>query len=217
MKLNLKTELPLIGIVFAPFIYLFYIWDTLPEKVPTHWNTSGEIDDWGSKFSLFLLLFLLPVLTYLVTVFIPIIDPKNKINKMGGKFQQLKFGLVTLMSFLAIIIIYSSKNKSFSDTNLIYVPIGLLFMLLGNFFKVIQPNYFIGIKTPWTLESPEVWKLTHLLAGKIWIVGGLFIVFFTFIIDAVYFNYVFLSTIAFLVLIPTFYSYFKFKELKNQS
>jgi uncharacterized membrane protein len=84
MKLTLKKELPLIGIVLAPFVYLSIIWDSLPEKVPTHWNYKWDVDKWGHKYSLIALLFLLPVLPYIVMLVIPKIDPKRKIKLMGG-------------------------------------------------------------------------------------------------------------------------------------
>jgi uncharacterized membrane protein len=214
MKLTLKKELPLIGIVLAPFVYLAIIWNTLPEKVPTHWNYKGEVDKWGDRYSLIALLFLLPVLTYVLMLVIPKIDPKKKIEQMGGKYYQLKFILVLFMSTLAFIILYISVNQFTSSPNLIFIPIGVLFIALGNYFKVIQPNYFIGIKTPWTLENKEVWKLTHILAGKLWIIGGLLIVLGSLTIDKSVFIYVFIVTIAILTIVPVIYSYIKFKELK---
>jgi uncharacterized membrane protein len=215
MKLTLKKELPLIGIVLAPFVYLVIIWNMLPEKIPTHWNFKGEIDKWGDKYSLIVLLFLLPVLTYVLMLVVPKIDPKKKIELMGGKYYQLKFILVLFTSALAFIILYVTKNQSMSSSNLIFIPIGVLFIALGNYFKVIQPNYFIGIKTPWTLESKEVWKLTHALAGKLWIAGGLLIVIACLTVNENYFVYVFLGITAIISLIPVAFSYFKFKELKQ--
>lgn len=214
MKSTLKKELPLIGFVLAPFVYLAIIWSTLPEKVPTHWNYKGEVDQWGDKYSLIALLFLLPVLTYLLLSVIPRIDPKKKIKQMGGKYYQLKFILVLFMSMLAFIILYLTDNPSVSSPNLISIPIGILFIALGNYFKVIQPNYFIGIKIPWTLENKEVWKLTHILAGKLWIIGGLIIVVGSLAIDESAFIYILLTTIAIITLVPVVYSYLKFKELK---
>jgi uncharacterized membrane protein len=214
MKLTLKKELPLIGIVLAPFVYLAIIWNTLPEKVPTHWNYKGEVDKWGDRYSLIALLFFLPVLTYVLMLVIPKIDPKKKIEQMGGKYYQLKFILVLFMSTLAFIILYISVNQFTSSPNLIFIPIGVVFIALGNYFKVIQPNYFIGIKTPWTLENKEVWKLTHILAGKLWIIGGLLIVLGSLTIDKSVFIYVFIVTIAILTIVPVIYSYIKFKELK---
>jgi uncharacterized membrane protein len=215
MKLTLKKELPLIGIVLAPFVYLAIIWNILPEKVPTHWNYKGEVDKWGDKYSLIVLLFLLPVLTYVLMVVIPKIDPKKKIGQMGGKYYQLKFILVLFMSTLAFIILHISVNQSTSSANLIFIPIGVLFIALGNYFKVIQPNYFIGIKTPWTLENKEIWKLTHKMAGKLWIVGGLLIVLGSLTLDKSIFIYILITIIAIISIVPVVYSYIKFKELKE--
>jgi uncharacterized membrane protein len=216
MKLSVKKELPLIGIVLAPFVYLAIIWNTLPEKVPTHWNYKGDVDKWGDKYSLIALLFLLPVLTYVLMLVIPKIDPKKKIEMMGGKYYQLKFVLVLFMSTLAFIILHIAVSQGILSPNLIFIPIGVLFVALGNYFKVIQPNYFIGIKTPWTLESKEVWKLTHTLAGKLWIAGGLIIVITSLTIAKSVFIYVFIGTTAIITLVPVIYSYIKFKELKAQ-
>jgi uncharacterized membrane protein len=216
MKLTLRKELPIIGIVLIPFIYLAFLWNTLPEKVPTHWNYKGEIDRWGDKYSLIGLLFLLPVLTYLLLLIIPKIDPKKRIDIMGGKYYQIKFILVLLMSLLSLFILYLTKNQSISNPNLIFALIGILIVVMGNYFKVIQPNYFLGIRTPWTLENKEVWKSTHTFASKLWFIGGLLIIIGGIILPDDFFLVVFLSIIALIVIVPMVYSYFKFKEIETQ-
>jgi uncharacterized membrane protein len=215
MKLTLRKELPIIGIVLIPFIYLAFLWNTLPEKVPTHWNYKGEIDRWGDKSSLIGLLFLLPVLTYLLMLIIPKIDPKKRIALMGGKYYQLKFIIVLLMSLLSLFILYLTKNQSISNPNLIFALIGILIVVMGNYFKVIQPNYFLGIRTPWTLENKEVWKSTHTFASKLWFIGGLLIIIGGIFLPDEIFLVVFLSIIALIVIVPTVYSYFKFKEIET--
>lgn len=217
MNETLKKELPIVGFVLLPFIYLAYLWKGLPEKVPTHWNYKGEIDDWGTKYSLIGLVFLLPVLTYFLMLVIPKIDPKKRIELMGGKYYQIKFVIVTFMSVLALFIIHSSKSQTLSSPSMVFVLIGLLFMALGNYFKVIKQNYFLGIKTPWTLESEEVWKLTHILAGKLWIVGGLLMIIFSLVIPENINFYFFISIIAIISIVPIVYSYLKFKELKKSN
>ena len=217
MNETLKKELPIVGFVLLPFIYLAYLWKGLPEKVPTHLNYKGEIDDWGTKYSLIGLVFLLPVLTYFLMLVIPKIDPKKRIELMGGKYYQIKFVLVAFMSVLALFIIHSSKSKTLSSPSMVFVLIGLLFMALGNYFKVIKQNYFLGIKTPWTLESEEVWKLTHILAGKLWIVGGLLMIIFSLVIPENINFYFFISIIAIISIVPIVYSYLKFKELKKSN
>ena len=213
MNLTLRKELPIIGIVLIPFVYLVYLWNTLPEKVPTHWNYKGEIDRWGEKYTLVGMVFILPVLTYALMLVIPKIDPKKRIEMMGGKFYQLKFALVLFMSFLAMFIVYSSQSQTVSKPNLIFALVGVLLVVMGNYFKVIQPNYFIGIRTPWTLENKEVWRLTHLYASKLWFVGGLLIVLASFILPNQILLPVFISVLVVMVLVPMVYSYVKFKAI----
>ena len=215
MNETLKKESPIIGFVLLPFIYLAYLWNSLPQKVPIHWYFKGEINGWGTKYSLIGLVFLLPVLTYILMLAIPKIDPKNRIELMGGKYFQIKFVLVGFMSVLALFIIYSSKSQTLSNPIMVFVLLGLLFMALGNYFKVIKQNYFLGIKTPWTLESEEVWKLTHTLAGKLWIVGGLLIVIFSLVIPENINFYFFISITAIISIVPIAYSYLIFKKLKS--
>lgn len=217
MNNTLKKELPIIGIVLLPFIYLAYIWNNLPEQVPMHWNLNGEIDDWGSKYSLIGMTFLLPVLTYVLLMVVPKIDPKKRIEAMGGKYYQFKFILVTFMSALALVIMYISNNQKLSNPSMIVILLGILFVFLGNYFKVIKQNYFIGIKTPWTLESEEVWKLTHLLAGKMWVIGGIVIVICSLVIPENLNFYFFIGITLVISIVPTVYSYLIFKKLKNNN
>lgn len=176
MKNLMKKEGLNLVLVALPFIYLGYIYGGLPAEVPMHWNASGEVDRMGSKSELWMIPFLLPLLTYVILLVVPSLDPKKKIELMGGKFQSLKTMLVGFLSILAIYIIYTSSNPAEMRISGIIILIGLLFMGLGNYFKTIQPNYFIGIRTPWTLESETVWKSTHRFAGVLWLVGGLLMV-----------------------------------------
>lgn len=216
MNSAFRKELPIIGIVLMPFVYLAFIWNTLPNKVPTHWNYKGEVDHWGDKFSLIGMLFMLPVLVYVLLLVVPKIDPKKRIALMGGKYYQLKFILVLIMSMLALFILYIAKNQSVSNPNLNLAFVGVLVLALGNYFKVVQPNYFIGIRTPWTLENNEVWKLTHVFASKLWFIGGLLIILVTLTFPDQFIIYAFASILGILLLVPMVYSYIKFKEIEKK-
>jgi uncharacterized membrane protein len=85
---------------------------------------------------------------------------------MGNKLQTIKLLLTTFMSILALFILNTAKNESFANPNYIVLLIGVLYLVFGNYFKTIKANYFIGIRTPWTLENETVWKETHKLGGK---------------------------------------------------
>lgn len=213
--MKLKNEIPLLAIVSLPFIYLAYIWNKLPEKVPMHWNIKGEIDRFGEKSELLLIPILLPLLFYITLLVIPKIDPKNKISKMGNKYQHIKILLTTFMSILALFIIYTAKNQALANPNYIVLLIGILYIILGNYFKTIKPNYFIGIKTPWTLENETVWRETHKLGGKMWFVGGIIIVLSSLILNKQQNFTLFMIITGIITLIPVAYSYLKHKKIEK--
>ncbi len=210
--MTIKKELPLIAIVLIPFVYLAYIWNQLPQKVPVHWNAKGDIDRYGDKAELILIPLLLPFLAYIIFLVIPKIDPKKKLNKMGNKLQSLKTLVTTFMSILALFILYSSKNQSFDNSNYLFILIGILYIILGNYFKIIKPNYFIGIRTPWTLESESVWKQTHKLGGKLWFIGGIIIVLSGFILGNEINVIVFLTITTIIAIIPIVHSFLLFRK-----
>ena len=213
--MNIKKETKLVTIVLLPFVYLAYIWNTLPERVPVHWNSKGEIDRYGDKIELLIIAILLPLLTYIIFLVVPKIDPKNKLNKMGKKFDTLKILMTTFMSALAIFIIYSAKKESIANPNYIVLLIGILYIILGNYFKTIKANYFIGIRTPWTLESETVWKETHKLGGKMWFIGGITVVLSSLILDNQSNFTLFLIVTGIISIVPIVYSYFIFKNDKK--
>ena len=217
MENKLLKELPVLTVVIIPFIYLGYLWNGLPDTVPIHWNIHGEIDGWGSKSTLLWLPFLLPFLTYLIFLVVPKIDPKNKINKMGPKYDQFKFFTVLFMSIITMLIFYATKHSTILHPNLIFVILGLFFVVIGNYLPSIKANYFIGIRTPWTLESEIVWKKTHQLAGKLWVVGGILMSMSSLLIPSKYNFAIFMTLALTMAMIPLLYSYFIFKEKENNS
>lgn len=210
-----KKEIPFLAIALIPFVYLIYIWNRLPEKVPMHWNGAGEIDRYGDKKELVVTLFMLVGITYFVFLIIPSIDPKQKLQNMGNKLNNLRMILTLLMSGLAVFILYSVQQKT-SNPSFVLAIIGLLFAFLGNYFKTIKPNYFIGIKTPWTLENEEVWKKTHLMGGKLWFVGGLLMAL-TFVLPNKIQFYTFMGIVAVITIVPIVYSYLEFKKTKTDN
>lgn len=216
MTMNLKKELPLIAIVLLPFMYLAYLWNELPNQVPIHWNLKGEIDRYGDKSELILIPFLLPVLSYAIFLVVPKIDPKNKLNNMGNKLQAIKFVLTTFMSILSLFIIYTAKHQTLTNPNYIVLLVGLLYLIFGNYFKTVKPNYFIGIRTPWTLENESVWKATHQLGGKMWFIGGIVVIVSSLLLEKQQNLILFLVITSIITIVPFVYSYLKYKQISKQ-
>ncbi|CAM4081226.1 SdpI family protein [Zobellia nedashkovskayae] len=215
MKLSLKKELPNIIMLLLPAIYLAYIWNGLPQEVPVHWNLHGEVNRFGSKLELAITSLSMPIITYVIFLIAPFIDPKGQIKQIGAKYGNLKLFIVALLSMLAIFILYNANNSPELSPEFIVPLLGILFMVFGNYFQTIKPNYFIGIRTPWTLESPEVWKKTHRLGGQIWFVGGLVIAVCSMLIPSVYSMKIVIASFLILALIPVIYSYLYFRDIKK--
>ncbi len=155
----------------------------------------------------------MPVLTYILLLVVPKIDPKGQIQQMGGKFDNFKFIITLFMSVLAMYLIYATQQQSLGSIKIIFVLIGCLLAAIGNYLPAVKPNYFIGIRTPWTLENQTVWKKTHRLSGRIWVIGGLAIVVLSLLLSPSLSLTLFISITALLVLIPLIYSYWLYKKL----
>lgn len=213
--MKLKNELPVIVIILTPFLYLAYIWNQLPERVPIHWNIHGQIDRYGDKLELLLIPIFLPLLVYLIFLLTPIIDPKRKIDMMGRKYRSLKLLMSTFMSVLAIYIIYAVKNQSLENQNFILLILGVLYIIIGNYFKTIRANYFIGIRTPWTLENETVWRDTHRMAGVLWFIAGFVVVVATLLLNREHGMIFFMIITGIITLVPVIYSYLRYSRLKS--
>lgn len=196
--------------MIAPFIYLGLIYGDLPEQVPTHFNVKGEADAWSHKSTLWILPAIMTIINYGILVLIPYIDPKKKIQNMGAKYEHIKLIMVMLMSVISFFIIYSAQGGSFNN-NLLFAMLGFFYVLLGNYFPTIKHNYFMGIRTPWTLEKEEVWKKTHQMAGPLWMIGGLLIVFISFLVKGELAFTLFMTVTMIIAIIPLVYSYVVYK------
>jgi uncharacterized membrane protein len=201
--------------ILLPFIYLLIIWDKLPETVPTHFNVKGEADGWSNKSMLLYLPCMLGIGIYLLLLLVPKIDPKNKLAQMGEKFYMIRFIIAIFISALSLYVLYTSQIGAITGINFFLLISGAFFAALGNYMQAMRPNYFVGIRTPWTLESEEVWKNTHRLGGKIWMIGGSIVVLLSILIqNQTIIMIVFLTIITVLVLVPIIYSYLEYRRLK---
>jgi uncharacterized membrane protein len=212
MKFNINKELPLIGIVLVPFLYLSYIWQDLPGKVPIHWNVAGEIDRYGDKIELLIASIVLPLLSYCLFLIIPLFDSDGKIQKMGEKFQNLKFGVILSTSLIAIFIIYSSQTLQVTNINVVFGFLAVMFIVIGNYMKSMGQNYFIGIRTPWTLKNEKVWREVHTIASYLWVGAGIVLLLMCLVLPNKILTPIFFSIIILITLGPVIQSYLLYKK-----
>jgi uncharacterized membrane protein len=211
-------ELILWILIAIPFIYLAIVWKELPAQVATHFDLQGNPNDWTAKTSMPFLIGALGIGTYLLMLFIPFFDPKNKIQQMGDKYYSLRLLMTLLMSVISFYLLYVG-SKGEINPNLLIGLIGGFDAVFGNYLQTVKPNYFIGIRTPWALENDQTWKKTHRLAGRIWMGGGLLIVSVSIFSRNNYALGILFAIITFIiVIIPIVYSYTEFKKIhKNEN
>lgn len=209
---NLTREVILWAIISIPLVYLALAWPDLPERVPVHFNLKGETDGWAGKTALIFIVVGTTALLNLILLAVPYIDPKRKLNAMGSKYHQLRFILVVFMTALTLFIIHNAQNPETFRFNILIMLIGGLFVALGNYFQAVKPNYFIGIRTPWTLESEQVWRKTHRLGGILWIIGGLILIVLALLPQSGLQQVLFVITIGLVVLIPVAFSFVEYRK-----
>lgn len=210
----------IILIAVLPVIYLAYNYESLPAVVPTHFGLDGKPNGYSAKSDLWLLVIILNIISigvYFLVKNLPKIDPKKTAKLSSSAFQKIGFGVAVFMSALSIMIIYSGLNNHNNFSKLFYPLMGLFFIYLGNLMHSIKPNYFVGIRVPWTLEDPSNWRATHQLGGKLWVAGGLAITILTLLLPQRAAGIVFIIITALLVIIPISYSYLYFQKHKQYS
>lgn len=214
---TLKKEWFILVILIVPFFVSAYFWDELPDEVPTHFNIRGEADDWGPKWMAAYLIPLIGVGTYLMILLLPAIDPKKKIESAQKPVAAIRMFTSVFMVGIYAFVMAASLGTTINFSNYIIIGVGILILIVGNYMNSIKPNYFIGIRTPWTLENEEVWKRTHRLSSKIWIVGGLLLMLSPLVSEMIRLDYLIYIIVGILAGIPLVYSYVIYKKLETES
>ena len=207
IKKHLKTLIITSIMTLLPIVAGIYLWNTLPEQIPSHWNVNGEIDGWSSKpffvFGLPCIMLAAQWLCVLGTA----ADPK-KANH-SDKVMHLVLWIIPVLSIVLSAMTYMTALGHTVRVEMIMpLIIGLVFTIIGNYLPKCKQSYTVGIKLPWTLSSEENWNRTHRFAGRLWLVCGLGIMSTAFIGGF----WVFLPIVLVMVLVPTLYSYILYRK-----
>ena len=207
IKKNLKTLIITSIVILLPILAGIFLWNQLPDPMPSHWNASGEIDGWSSKpfavFGLPLILLAAQWLCMLGTA----ADPKK--NNHPEKIMHLVLWIIPVLSVVMHTVVYLiALGYGVRMEMVMPVLIGVIFTIIGNYMPKCKQNYTIGIKIPWTLDNEENWNKTHRFAGFLWTACGVLIMLTGFIGGI----WVFLPITFLMVLAPIIYSYILHKK-----
>lgn len=162
-----------LGLIGAMFLAAALRWSSLPDRLPVHWNAAGQVDGYGGKFSALLLVPLVAVGVYLLLRYIPRIDPaRANYASFQGTWLLLRVTLLAYLGFVYLLMNLAFGNEAVPFDRLVYGGVAVLFVILGGIMGKLRPNWFAGIRTPWTLSSKLSWVKTHRLGGWVFIAAG---------------------------------------------
>jgi uncharacterized membrane protein len=190
-----------------------WLYPSLPDTMPSHWNVEGEVDGYLAKPWGVIILPGAAIFVFIVFRLIPVISPKGfKTGEFADVLNIFQVVMVGFMSFVAILVMLEAQGIDVRINQMIFLAVGGLFIVIGSYLHRVRKNFFVGIRTPWTLASGEVWDRTHRLGGRLFIVMGLI-----FIAGAFYrVNTGLLVTmIVTIALVPVIYSYFLYRQVEG--
>jgi uncharacterized membrane protein len=177
IKPTIKSEFFSILIIAISVFASFYFYAHFPARVVTHWDFAGQPNGWsGPAFAAFFFPGLLLAI-YLLLLFIPRFDPKKERYAEFGRTYDIFRNFILLV--MAIIYFIASLVNIGFDINVsswVSFIVGLLFVIIGNYMGKLKRNWFVGIRTPWTMSSETVWNKTHRFGGKAFILAGLLMI-----------------------------------------
>jgi len=205
----------IIGLIIT-FILTIAIYPAVPDRVVSHWNAAGQADGYMSKFwGLFLIPLIMTGLAALMAVF-PRIDPyKMNYEKFRNYYEGFILLFVLFLLAIQVQIILWSTGYQISPNLTFPLLMGMLFIYIGFLLGHAEQNWFVGIRTPWTLSSKTVWKKTHELGGKLFKIAG--VISCAGIVAGAYALWFILVPVLAVTVCTVVYSYLEFqKEVNSQ-
>ena len=210
------TTIIVLILIAAATIAGLLLWDQFPEQMASHWNENDQVDGYMPKFWG---VFLMPLVTlgmFLLFLVIPSIDPlKANIAQFRDTFNLFVTFIIGFMIYVhALTLLWNLGYTNFKLSQAMLPAMGLLFIVIGSLLRKAKRNFFIGIRTPWTLSSDYVWDKTHQLGAVLFTVSGVLAVIGGFFGGMIAFWFLFVPMISSTIFVLV-YSYILYqKEIK---
>ena len=164
-----------VGAALIGLMVLFSVsvWFDLPDRIPTHWNFRWEVDGysggaWGA--------FSAPCVALAIWLLMPLLrrlDPRRaNYERFEETFYTIVNLLVLFMAVMHVLTLGSALGWPIDMSRAMFALLGLIFIVLGNFMPRLRSNWWMGVRTPWTLDNDRVWRETHRMAGWTFVGGG---------------------------------------------
>ncbi|TND10445.1 MAG: putative integral membrane protein [Bacteroidetes bacterium] len=208
-----KKEILVWLALLAPFVLIAIRWNDFPERIPTHWNIHNEVDDWSDKIPSLLVFPGINLLLYALMLVLPKFDPKRmNYERFAKAYFSIRLALHYFFAGVVIVMLMAALGYEINMGRIVVTGCCLLFLVLGNVMGTVKHNYFVGIRTPWTLNDEDIWNRTHRLAARVWVICSLLLILPALLLPLPWMAGVFFAGILVMVLVPVIYSYRLFKK-----
>lgn len=217
-KIEWKKEIPMLLTLILAVLATAWLYPSLPERLPIHWNIQGQIDGWLDKsWPAALWMPLLCLVLYLLMLFVPFLDPRReRYGEFLRPYRRIRLGLTVYFLFIAGVVLSAASNPEWPVDRIIASSVGLLLVVIGNFLGKIRSNWFVGIRFPWTLENEEVWNRTHRLGGRLFVLIGFLTLLAGLFLPRVWTAVILLSGVAGMIAGLAVYSYRLHRSLSRR-
>ena len=170
------TSIIVLTLIAIALVAGLALWNQLPDQMASHWNANDQVDGYISRFWG---VFLMPLITlgmFVLFLVVPGIDPlKANIAQFREAFNMFIALMVAFMLYVhGLTLAWSLGYQDFKMSAAMLPFMGILFIAIGYLLRQAKRNFFIGIRTPWTLSSDTVWDKTHRLGSVLFMVSGAF-------------------------------------------
>jgi uncharacterized membrane protein len=205
-------------LAWAGSMYVYFLqYDRLPEQIPVHWGASGEPDRWVSRDQAWINFWLMPGLMVgfiLLTLVLPWLSPRHfEVDRFRDTYGYVMAVVVVLFGYMHFLILRATLHPDFQMVHVMVAGIFLFFALIGNVLGRVRRNFWMGVRTPWTLASEEVWNKTHRLAA--WLFTTMGVVGAIAVLLGAPLSWCFIALVV-VAIFPVFYSLAIYKRLEKQ-
>jgi uncharacterized membrane protein len=214
---TLKHRWLQLAFLAVPFVAIAAEWSRFPARIAIHWGLGGRPDGWSNKTVGLLIIPLLNVALALLLAWLPRLDPKLRRNPppdegLTKMYVTIQTSFAAVFSFISLLVAATALGHKFKFFQLFTSAELVLLIVIGNFMGRLRPNYFFGIRTPWTLESPEVWRATHRIGGRIVVFGSIALLALQFVLKPAHLSIALLAFLGALAVWSLVYSYWRFRS-----
>lgn len=201
--------------VFASVLFSSFVYNELPARVATHFDASGQPNGWSSRAVAAYLIPLVNLLFVGIANVIPKVLPRREnFVRFEDTYWFIMNVIIAFLCAMNVVVLGRALGWPVNITTFVLLGIGGMFMIMGNVMPRIRSNWIMGIRTPWTLDSDSVWRATHRVGGRTFVIGGLVTMIAAFL-PARLQPVVAIVALVIAGFIPVVYSYFAWRREKQ--